>query len=68
MACMLYAILELARYIVVYQQEHPEYSMTWALYIELGGLAIGLVYWAIVFRRILHKFTGIHSRKGVSKT
>ena len=56
MACMLYAILELARYIIVYHQEHPDFYLTWGLYIELTGLAIGLVYWAVVFRRVLHRF------------
>lgn len=55
MSCILYAILELARYIIVYHQEHPDFSLTWGLYIELSGLAIGLVYWTVVFCRMLNR-------------
>jgi hypothetical protein len=56
---MLYAILELARYIIVYHQQHPDFYLTWGLYIELSCLALALVYWTIVFGRTLRRFAAV---------
>lgn len=67
MACMLYAILELARYVIVYHQEHPDFYLTWGLYLELTGLAVGLVYWGIVFRRTLVRFADTLDKRDTAR-
>ena len=67
LACMLYAILELARYIIVYHQQHPDFYLTWGLYIELSCLALALVYWAIVFGRTLRRFAAALDDRGMQK-
>lgn len=51
--CTLYAILELARYIVIYHFAHPDFICTWGLYCELSALSFGLLWWSIWFVRFL---------------